>query len=171
MPTIEEEYEQYVVDANFQKQIVNAYALAVGMDEVYKGLQKDKRRVIRALVKNMFFQKILFHTRDLLEEEQRIFEQMIEHIDENQDLLTPMMELVDEKSFSEVFKMLDFLIEHYHKNKEYYEAQLRTVDEASRGFGYIDNRQQNTREAVKKFLEAKIESMKEQKHLEKTEKV
>ena len=171
MIPIEEEYKQYVVDEKLQKEVINACALAISMDEVYKGLQKDKRRVIRALVKNIILRKICFQTRDLLDEEARIFEEMIAHVDENQDLLTPMMEVTDDKTFQEVLKMLDFMIEHYNRNKEYYEAQLRAIDEASRGIGYVDNSKENTREAVKSFLEAKLMSMKEQKHLEKVDKM
>ena len=82
-----------------------------------------------------------------------------------------ILEIVDEKNFVELIKLVDFIIYNYAANMAYFNSLLNSIDAARRGISMVDYSREFTHPRVMKFVESKINSLKKAKELEKQSKI
>ena len=167
MIKIEEEYIKHEIPEELKEKVIDPYVLVLNIDDVVKRLEKEEAQLLRRRKKNHIAQKFAFFTTDILRAEDEVYADMVDLVDDNLNLLIGITEIIDEDNYLELVKLVDFLVDQYLKNKEYYNSQLKVIDYATKGIVFVDNRKHNTHKMVKAFVTKKIIDMKAQKLLEK----
>ena len=177
MTEIESEYGRHKVPDDIQKKIIDDTYLALNIEDIAKEYFKEEKRLKRLIVKNWIVRHCLnAHSilwtektryEQYLEQDRQYIEEIIEHIEDHEDYLLKILEVLDEKNWQEMLKILDFCVLHYVSNYNFIQGKRKSLEHAFAGIEYIDNRNKDTREEFKTWFEQKIEQNKPEKHLEK----
>ena len=167
MKKIEQEYTTYEIPEEIKENIKDPYALILNIDSLVKELEKQEAMALRRRRRNRIAQKVMIGAEDLLKEEESCWEKAITVIDENLDRLIGIVELIDEETYPELVKLVDFMVSKYTGNLAYCNGQIESLKTAVHGIQMIDYRNQFTHPEVMAFVDSKINGIKKAKKLEK----
>lgn len=160
---IEKEYEEFdglykterleELHAIIEQQILTMTEDANLIRKEYKNNRRDK---FFASIRNKF--PIIFE-----EEEIDYYDDEIEFIVKQTciaDMLINQMQAIllyaDETNFKELTKLLSFMVLYYQKNSDYIDSQIDALEFKYKGFGYINNREEDNFMIVDEFFRKKI---------------
>ena len=168
MKSIQEEYASHEVPEEIKENITHPYYLIINIEDAIKEYEKEEKKILRRRRKNRIAQNVFISNQEILKEEVSYYTEMLQMIDDIINMLVEIADSVTEDNLEDAVKMVDFLIEKYGEHMAYFEGKMEALNQAMKGIGYIDNRHSNQHEAVKQFIEGKINHMKTQKQLEKS---
>lgn len=162
MKTIEEEYKEHVVPEEVSKELTDPYSLVLNIEFFIKELEKEERRVLRRKRRNRLAQRVFISSKEILQEEETCYEEIVELIEELMDNYTEIAGELTEENFEEMLKLVDFLLVQYTNNKAFINGKIDSLEQAMNGITFIDNRNQDKREQVREFIKKRLASMKKE---------
>lgn len=165
MNKIEEKYQKHEVKEDFKEFIRDDIDLDIAIEELIRFIEKNKRKIGKDFLKNNAIRKIKKITQllsqdnsiiSLLEEDEKLLNEIMEHIDRNINYLKQIRSLITKSNYQELMKLVDFLVDYYIGNLNYLQSQRTSIEKRVLNITYIDGRVVDSRSKVDDFFKKTI---------------
>ena len=175
MELLKAKYKTHEVSSDILEKIQDDTSVYLNMQTATEALLRVEKKVYLKLLKNNLKQEFgsltetIFNVPDigLLEMEEKYYNELVELIEENVDMIHEMMNCLSKDNYLELLKLLDFIVAEYANNYKSISSKIDGLKYVKKGIGYYDGRYPNNREEVHDFFQEEIEKYRREKQLEK----